>query len=1211
MKSISRTTLTIALLAACCAAVSAETASPAFESDYYKDWPLFSTYAKETARTQPIEHFGPVGIGIELLLPPFQMKLSRIDKDSPAEASGKLKVGQMIESINGQTLKEIDPRIILGAIITQAEATDGVIKFMVKETPDAKAEEVVVTIPVLGAYSKTWPLSCPKSDKIVRNQAEFLARTQSNGMGLGLLFLLSTGEENDLEVARGWVQELVEKHKGLKEIETIVWGAGYTGIGLCEYYLRTGDASIIPLIELNADYLRRNMYNGGWNQRGGVNFSYGHLNAAGVPATTFLLLARECGAKVDEYTLQESLKQFYRFAGHGNVPYGDGLPETGFVDNGKTGKLAIQMAAAAALTPEGENSVYAKARDISASKSFYSTSWMLHGHTGGGIGEIWRSGSMGLMADKKPLQYREFMDNRQWFYELSRRFDGSMGIVGGKRYDDPKSWGIGLALSYTIPRKTLRITGAPATKFSNPYQLPKRPWGTEADEVFYSLTSTTGPDGKVPDWDHEKLASDASWPIMRLLDAPDVADEVLLKYTRHPDQGIRQVAANAIGKKSGDSMILQLLRDKDPRVRNAGCMAISVQTAPKAKFEPPQADLLTEEMTQLLLGMVNDPNESWWVVEGALTNLGLAKPDLLAPHVDRLCHWLQHEDWWLRRAALTALDGLVADERFYQKILPLIGKLAAENRSNVTAFKLSEIGNQLSEASPAVQALAAKSFAQGYAGFPAKLEARGGLDLTNAEQMLVGNLASTLAKQPGGLDVLFALANERYPGQPLPHKELFFNADLATFGPTLKKEVHAVIRDQLIPEYVAANFAALRGEVGSDPVVADPKQQGKVEELVALYDKMEVNDYNWKHFGPAWDSMRWDYFSFDPPETMLWDPGVTRYRKVTYPAGMENWFATDFDSKKAGWQNGLQPFGQENGKLRTDPKPHIDQMIGRDPSQLSPCAFDYCRCCEPQKTFWDKEVLLIRSTFEIPPLKDGHRYRLVVGGLSHMNNGDGVRVYVNGKQVLEREREFKKREVGHAVSYYIDNDRLAEFQSGKVTIAATGFMHIHIRSKNKANFMGIWFQEMKMPPLDDAVFSKAVTAKALLSSEWQALQDPTLTSENPEAGKTQWDGKSVANPALLGSWTTIAQVPSIESFDPAKPVDAGRATIKEIVFHNDGKTDNPLHYWSGDTLIDMEKLQALKMTIQGEHLFIESGGFSARNSVGWKSPLIVMKRTDK
>ena len=212
--------------------------------------------------------------------------------------------------------------------------------------------------------------------------------------------------------------------------------------------------------------------------------------------------------------------------------------------------------------------------------------------------------------------------------------------------------------------------------------------------------------------------------------------------------------------------------------------------------------------------------------------------------------------------------------------------------------------------------------------------------------------------------------------------ELFLNANLAKFGLDLKKKIFAIVRYQLIPEYVASNFAPLLGEVRLGPLVADPKQQNKVEGLVSLYDNMEVNDYDWQAFGPAWNGMRWDYFSFDPPETMPWDPGVIRYRKVTYPAGMENWFATGFEAKKAGWQNGLQPFGQENGK-----------------------------------------------------------------------------------QVLESEREFKKREGGHPICYYIDQNRLAEFQSGKVTIAATGFMHIHLRSMNKANFMGLWFEEMKMPPL--------------------------------------------------------------------------------------------------------------------------------------------------
>ncbi len=1208
--------VSVALLTAALTAHGADADLTTFDSKFYKDWPLFSTYAKETEEKQPIEHFGPVGIGIELLLPPFQMRLSRIDKGSPAGATGKLKVGQMIESINGQTLKEIDPRVQLAAIITQAEASDGLVKFMVKESPDAPSQEVVVTIPVLGSYSKTWPLRCPKSDKIVRGQAEFLARTGNYAWyginGLGLLYMLSTGEEQDLDVARGWVKELVAKHKDVQKIDTYPWYAGYGGIGLCEFYLRTGDESILPIIEMLADSLKRDMYNGGWNQKGGVNFSYGHLNAAGVPAAAFLLLAKECGAKVDECTLQESLKHFYRFAGHGNVAYGDHLPEGGFVDNGKTGKLAFHMAAAAALTPEGENSLYARARDISALKSFYSTSWMLHGHTGGGIGEIWRSAAMGLMHDKAPTKYREFMDHRQWFYELSRRFDGSMGIVsatfgGGEKYDDPKSWGIGLALSYTIPRKTLRITGAPATKFSKPYALPKRPWGTEADEAFLSLKSAADPSGKVQDWDHEKLATDASWPMLRRLSAPDVTDEVLLQYTRHPDQGVRGMAADAIARRPGDSLIVALLKNRDPRVRHAGCVAISARIAPRAKDASPQAEYLTDEMAQLLLAMVNDTNESWWVVAHALKCLSVARAELLEPHLDQLCFWLNHEEWWLSEAALSAVSGMVTDERYCRKLLPRIGKLQAANRNNNLSWNLWGLGNRIRNASPAVQEVAVQVMGQAYLDIPTKMVAPGGVDMKNAEESLIGHLASSIAGQPGGVDVLYALAKKRYPDQVLPHKDLFMAADASQFNPELKEMVHAAIRDHFIPEYIANNLEPLLAEVRPEPFVAQPAQQTKVEGLVALYNRMGVNDYDWRSFGPTWTDMEWDYFSFDPPETTPWTPGQTRYRKVTYPTGMENWFATDFGAKKAGWKTGLQPFGQENGRLRTEPKPFIDQLIDRPPSQRVPCTTPHCRCCEPMKTFWENEVLLMRSTVTLPKHKEGHRYRLVVGGHSCMNNGDGMRIYVNGRQVLEREREFKKRESG-VVCYYIDQERLAEFQSGQVTIAATGFLKVHLRSKNKGNFLAIWFEEMKMPPLDHAAVLKAASVKAFSSSDWQAKQDPDDAEADPNEGKFIYDGQFVTNPALLGTWTTVAVVPTMEAFNPAKPVDAGRSPFKELTFKEGGQTSVPTLIWSGDTLLELKGFQALKTTTKGDHLYIEAGGFSPKNPIGWKSPLVVMKK---
>jgi ABC-type glycerol-3-phosphate transport system substrate-binding protein len=45
-----------ALSAGALSASGADGESAKFESKYYKDWPMFSTYARETEEKQPIEH---------------------------------------------------------------------------------------------------------------------------------------------------------------------------------------------------------------------------------------------------------------------------------------------------------------------------------------------------------------------------------------------------------------------------------------------------------------------------------------------------------------------------------------------------------------------------------------------------------------------------------------------------------------------------------------------------------------------------------------------------------------------------------------------------------------------------------------------------------------------------------------------------------------------------------------------------------------------------------------------------------------------------------------------------------------------------------------------------------------------------------------------------------------------------------------------------
>jgi len=1188
----------------CCAAHSA--AAEASPKGFYKQPPLFSTCPDEMASSQAIDRFGPVGIGIELVEPAFVMKVKNVEKGSPAEATGMLSKGQIIESINGQKLADIDPRIQLGRIIDAAEASDGMVKLRVKDTPESAAREVIVKIPVLGAYSKTWPLDCPKSEKIVRGFADFVANGSSKGFGgIGMLFLLSTGEDKDLAAVRNWV------HGAARNAPAYAWHLGFGGIPLCEYYLRTGDAEALPAIQGWVNSAVKGQYLDGWAGRGGVPaVTYGggggHLNAGGTAVVTFLLLAKECGANVPDHALHGALTHFYRFAARGNNPYGDNRPEQGFVDNGKNGNLAFAMAAAASLTPNGEQSVYAGARDAAALTGFYTTTFMLHGHTGGGIGEIWRSAAMGLLYDKKPAQFREFMDNRKWHYDLSRRFDGSFGILGGASYDTVE-WGAGYALTYTIPRKTLRISGAPKTQFSHEYKLPDRAWGSKADDAFASIEPATYQNGQRPDFSQETLAADSAKPLLVRFTPPDVSDDMLRRYAHHPDHVIRLIAARKAmglntaylgkavegGGKVRPTLVLEFIKSQDPRVRRAAVDAVATALSDKALVE-----FIKPEILDILLGMLKNPEESWWVKDAVLNLLGRVSADVIAPHVDLIIPYLKHEEWWLQNAALIALTPVVADDRCYRDVLPAIGAMLKSCQHYNATGPIEGIREKLQQGSPEVLKLAAASLKDAYTGYAGVKTAPGGQNISTVYDSQVKFLAASLAGIPGGYDVLYTIAKEQFPNEPLPYPEIFLGADPSQFGPELKQAIGPIIRDKLIYEYIGRNRPYLLSEAKAtrqSSNIASP-----FDPLAALYRKVGVHDYDWHISEPNLKDATWDYFTFDPPEQQKYDISPWRYRNVTYPQGMVNWFSPGFDPAKAGWKKGQTPIGQYEGKLVLDATPR-----GRFSSP------------DPMRSLWDKEVLLVRGTFPLPPPKPGHIYRIVVSTGLFVGAGDGFRLYLNGKQLVEVKEGIGRGSGGTLRGALITKELLDEFANGPVTLAATTFLRYGDRAivtmpPVPQGVFSMWIEEMKLPPLDDETLRKSAAVIPMRSSVWQEKQDPENKELQTANDMFHYDGKFLANTKLLGSWITVALVPAIVAFDPAKPVDANRATIKSLTFKDAGLTDSSVRIWSGTTLMDLDRYEALQMTpktIGGDdYLFVETGGFSDQNPAGWKSPLIVMKR---
>lgn len=1167
-------------------------ASTASAQSFYKAPPLFSTAPSEKQSAYTVTRFGPVGMAVDLRQPAFTMHVGKIDPGSPAETAG-LKQGQIIETINGQSLKDIDPRIQLGRILEAAEASDGVLAFAIR----GQAAPVVVNIPVLGSYSETWPLNCPKSDKIVRTFADYLSRpdTPKGFADFGMLFLLSTGEERDVEPVRQWVHGLKnQKFNGYP------WTIGYGGLALCEYYLRTGDPEALPIIQEWVDIAGRTEYLDGWAGRGGVtriSYGNGHLNAAGTHVVTFLLLAKQCGVKVDESLLQRTLVHFFRYAGRGLNPYGDDRPESSFVDNGKNGKLAFAMAAAASLTPDGENSIYAKARDHMAKTSFYTTTFMLHGHTGGGIGEIWRSAAMGLLHEKYPLQYREFMDHRKWHYDLSRQFNGSFAIVGGAQYDR-EEWGICYPISYTIPRKTLRITGAPPSKFSKSYALPERPWGTAADDVFVSLDPVAG---RGIDVSQETLPRDSAKPLIDRLNSKELTDDEIRHHLHHPDYLIRNmVALNAAGlscdymfPKPGMRVRPELLREfcahADPRVRNAGFRAAT------KSFDP--ADESSQQLFAMAIERLEDPEESWFVKDACLALVQLGGPDLIVPHVDLLLTTLGHSEQWLQEGSLMALLPVLSDERCYQKVLPPVGNvLQTTPRQSTTAGAIRRLRGILPQASDAVRDLALEIFGDAYIHYSGGDRWVGGQDLREHQSEMLERIAGTLASVPGGYDVLYQLAKKRRPHEPLPYSAIFLEADPEQFGPDLRDAIKPIIRDELIYQFIGNNRARLLADM--KPVDnRNASVTNTVDRLVSLYQKIGVSEYNWRSFGPDLRNSEWSFFSFDPPEKQKFDVSPWRYREVTVPKGMESWYQTGFDPAKVGWKKGLPPFGQFKGELRTN---------GRHNAWN-----------ETPRSFWEKEVLLVHGSFDFPKLKPGHLYRLRVQTGQGVGAGDGFKVYVNGKPLVET-KEGLGRRMGDVIrGGWITPEFLGEFTGGPVTIAATTFLRYGDRAIPQMppvpqGIFSLWLEERALPTIDNEVLKKAATFVPMFTSEWQAGIDPESSEKPTDAGKFRYDGTVHPNPALHGAWITVAEVATADGFDPAAKPNPGRAPLRDLTFHDDGNTDKAAWIWSGDRLMNLETSTAHRIMTKKigdtEYLFIESGGFSARNRAGWVSPLFVMRR---
>lgn len=396
-----------------------------------------------------------------------QILITKVEKGSPAD--GKLEVGDVILGVFGQPFTT-DARRTFGLAIGRAEAADGVLPLTVWRSN--KTETVILQLQVMGAYSETSPYNCPKAAKILEQGLAVIAKNigKDARFHINELALLASGKPEYLDLVRKRAQEVAagtpdgealwskSNHGGMH-----AWGHGYSNLFLCEYYLATGDKSVLPAIRSYTTTIARGQgHFGTWGhgyvpptkdgKLHGPVPPYGPVNASGLPCFVSIILALKCGLEDPELlpAIDRANQFFGYYSGKGSIPYGEHRPGPVHDDNGKSSMTAV------AFTLEGrkpEAQFFAKM----VTASYESREW---GHTGNGFSYLW-----GPIAANcgGPKAMAAFMKELRWYYDLARRWDGSFVNVGTGGGTSSAYYAISATgsymLGYAVPLKKLAITG--------------------------------------------------------------------------------------------------------------------------------------------------------------------------------------------------------------------------------------------------------------------------------------------------------------------------------------------------------------------------------------------------------------------------------------------------------------------------------------------------------------------------------------------------------------------------------------------------------------------------------------------------------------------------------------------------------------------------------------------------------------------------------
>ncbi|MFN5580461.1 MAG: sialate O-acetylesterase, partial [Akkermansiaceae bacterium] len=180
-----------------------------------------------------------------------------------------------------------------------------------------------------------------------------------------------------------------------------------------------------------------------------------------------------------------------------------------------------------------------------------------------------------------------------------------------------------------------------------------------------------------------------------------------------------------------------------------------------------------------------------------------------------------------------------------------------------------------------------------------------------------------------------------------------------------------------------------------------------IDDAVAFMQAAGIQEYDWKPVISDMQKTTWEIHGFDiadspykikataaaseegEEESKPARVAAPKEFVIKLPAGMENWFATEFDTKKAGWKNAPATFGVK-----------MDENVPEELAWIAKYPLYPLKRTMPT-TFIENDVVLMRKTLEVPAPKEGHRYRIRVNGSIHEITGEAFAVYINGNELYK------------------------------------------------------------------------------------------------------------------------------------------------------------------------------------------------------------------